>query len=519
MADKKYDSWSIEKIEDEIIKVRLINPVMERELCFTLAEKSKLKNDPYALAFSYTYLSDYFLSSRENNKIMPYLNLAKELGEAGHYEDLLVRIYNFYGMFCNAIFDEVNALDYFLKSLDISEKHQDPIPLASSYNNIATCFDVKHNYKEAILYYKKSSDILSDTDPKMKYSKAVVLTNLCCCAYKLNHSEEIDDILSHFEVICDQDCDEKHLLYILHLFCIALKQHLSKEYSAFYQTIDEMLTVQKSVKNKLFIHQIFTTICNLVLDSNEQSYSHQILQLLADINQKNEIKAKKELQKLVVRYCEAFEPVELQLKALQEYYRIMVAIEDMEQEYYSAGLLAKLELHNAKASQGDLKKENEHLEQLMNTDDLCGILNRRSLNHDIADDMLQTAKSIGIAMIDIDYFKEYNDTYGHHKGDMALMAIGEILHSFSSEDIRVYRYGGDEFTVIFLNQPEERVREVLERIKAGITEKRIPHSASKTSDLLTLSYGYAYTEQAERNIEQLLNHADSKLYEAKKKRR
>ena len=58
MADKRYDSWSIDRIEEEIWKVRLIDLVRERELCFTLSEKAKLKNDHYALAFSYTYLSD-----------------------------------------------------------------------------------------------------------------------------------------------------------------------------------------------------------------------------------------------------------------------------------------------------------------------------------------------------------------------------------------------------------------------------------------------------------------------------
>lgn len=518
MADKRYDSWSIDRIEEEIRKVRLIDLVRERELCFTLSEKAKLKNDHYALAFSYTYLSDCFLAERENSRCIPYLNLAKELSEAGHYEELLTRIYNFYGMFCNAISDEVNALDYFLKSLDISEKQQEPVQMASAYNNIAACFDIKHNYKEAVFYYKKSCEILSDTDPKMKYSKAVSLTNLCRCAYKLQQSEEIGNILTHFQVICHEDGDEKHILKILHLYCTAMKQHLSKEYAAFYQTLEQMLALQRMVQNKLLVHQIFTTICEMLLAIRDQAYSYQVLQLLSDINQKNEIKTRKELQKLIVGYCEAFETRDRQLEALQEYYRIMTAIEDMEQEHYSAGLLAKLELHNAAEQQGDLKKENEHLEQLMNTDDLCGIMNRRSLNSAIADNRRKPAENVGVAMLDIDYFKEYNDTYGHQKGDMALMAIGKILHTVSSEKIRVYRYGGDEFTILFLDQNEERIREVLERIEREIQELEIPHTGSKTSGKLSVSCGYAYTEKAERNMEQLLNEADSSLYEVKKKR-
>lgn len=518
MADRKYDSWSIKRIEDEILKARLINLVMERELCFTLAEKAKLENDHYALAFSYTYLSDYFLSARDNNQCISYLHLAKELSEAGHYENLVVKIYNFYGMFCNAISDEVNALDYFLKSLDIAAKLQDLTQMACACNNIATCFDVKHNYKEAVSYYKKSCDILSDAGPGMGYAKAVSLTNLCRCAYKLKRSDEIRNILSRFQTISHEDGDKKYILEILHLYCIAMDQHLSEEYAAFYLTMDQMLDLQAKIQNKLLVHQIFTSICELLLAINEQTRSRQILQLLSDINQKNEMKARKELQKLIVRYCEAFEPMERQLEALQEYYRIMTAIEDMEQEYYSAGLLAKLELHHTTERQGDLKKENEHLEQLMNTDDLCGILNRRCLNNAIADKNLKTVKSVGIAMLDIDYFKEYNDTYGHQKGDMALAAIGRILNGVSSDNIRVYRYGGDEFTILFIGRNEDKIREVLERIEGSVQEMGILHAGSKTSGLLTVSSGYAYTEKTDRDMEQLLNDADSSLYEVKKKR-
>lgn len=519
MADKKYDSWSIKKIEDEILKVRLINLVREKELCLTLSEKSKLQNDHYALAFSYTFLSDTFLACRENNKCIHYLNLAKELSESGHYEDLLVRIYNFYGMLCNSIYDEVSALDYFLKSLDISEKNQNFSQMASAYNNIATCFDIKHNYREAVFYYKKSCSVLSDTDPKMKYSKAVSLTNLCSCAYKLNQPEEIDEILTHFKILCRKNNDEKYMLDILHLYCIAMKYHLAQKYMPFFHIMDEMLHIQKSVADKLLIHQIFTSLCDLLLNINNQSYSYQVLQLLSDINQKNDIKLKKELQNLVVRYSEAFEPMTQQLNALREYYRIMAAIEDMDQESYSAGLLAKLELHNTKAKQGNLKKEKEHLEQLMNTDDLCGTLNRRCLNHDIADTSLQDSESVAIAMLDIDYFKEYNDTYGHHMGDLALAEIGRTLSSIVSDNIHAYRYGGDEFTIIFKNTNEDVVKKTIDRVRIDISEKNIPHIGSKTGDRLTLSCGYAYTSQAARDIPKLLNDADLSLYEVKKNRR
>lgn len=518
MADKKYDGWSVKQIEHEILNVRLVDLIMEKELSFTLAEKAKLENDHYALAFSYTFLSDCFLACRENNNCITYLNYARELSETGNYEDLLVRIYNYYGMFYNSINDEVNALDYFLKSLDISERQKNFMQMASAYNNIATCFDVKHDYKEAVLYYKKSFEVLSDTDPGLRYSKAVILTNLCGCAYKLNQTEEMERILSSIQIICQGEDKEKYILDMLHLFCITMKQHLLKEYTDFYRTLDELLGLQEHVENRRLIYQIFTTICDLLLQMGDQPYTKRILEVLSDINQKNNIKAKKELQKLIVRYCQLFEPVERQLAALQEYYNIITSIEDMGQESYSAGLMAKLELYNSKVKQGNLKKEKEHLEQLMNMDDLCGIRNRRCLNRDLADNRT-AAGTVGIAMLDIDFFKEYNDTYGHHKGDLALMAVGKTLKAITSDNIYTYRYGGDEFTIIFRNQTEDNVRQIIERVQAGILEMGIPHIGSKTNDRLTLSCGYSYTDQVDKDMQELLNEADLNLYQSKKRRR
>ena len=73
---------------------------LEKELCYTLTEKAKLENDSYALAFSYTFLGDYYLAMRNNDSCILYLNRAKTLGETMNYQTCLVRIYNlFLGMF------------------------------------------------------------------------------------------------------------------------------------------------------------------------------------------------------------------------------------------------------------------------------------------------------------------------------------------------------------------------------------------------------------------------------------
>lgn len=509
MADKKYDSWDIQKIEDEIMKMRLKDLTMQRELCFMLSEKAKMKNDWYALAFSYTYLGDYYLSTRKNKNSILYLGRAKELSELHHFNDLLIHIYNFYGMFYNSIYDEVMALDYYLKALDIAEDRQEQVQMGRLYNNIATCFDIKHNYEEAIFYYKKGYHILEITNKSLAFPKGAMLANLCSCAYKLNQLSELEDYLNTFDVIIQNEKNEP--LKFIHLYCSLLKWGLRKEDKAMFETMDQILTIQGNVQNRLLVYQVLTNICELLLDHHEQEYTKIILDLLSEINHKNDVKAKKELQKLIVRYCEEFGTEEKQLEAYREFYKILMTIEDMGFGIYSTGLSAKLELHETKAKQSDMEK-------LMNIDDLTGTLNRRCFNHDIISDELCQADSLGIVMLDIDYFKEFNDIYGHQMGDMALIEVGKTLNAITTATIQSYRYGGDEFSIIFKNEEECVIKETIQLINDNIQQKDIEHLGSKTSNKLTVCCGYAYTEEPEKDVVRLVGSADFNLYKYKKSR-
>lgn len=297
-----------------------------------------------------------------------------------------------------------------------------------------------------------------------------------------------------------------------------MQQQLANDSISFYQTISEIIAFKEKIENLRLLHQVFTNICEMLLDNHNYEYSLAILNILAEINQNADIKTKKELQKLNIRYCEYFESKDIQLKAYEEFYKIINAIEDMELETYSSGLSAKLELHQTKVKKQNLEKENEHLEKLMNIDDLTGTSNRRCFNHDINSEELLHADRVAIAMLDIDYFKEYNDIYGHQKGDTALIIVGEILNHAESEFIHVYRYGGDEFAIIFINETENKVKKVLDDIKQSIKLKDVEHTGSKTHPFLTVSYGYAYTEEKTRDMYSLLEKADCNLYAIKKNR-
>lgn len=128
----------------------------------------------------------------------------------------------------------------------------------------------------------------------------------------------------------------------------------------------------------------------------------------------------------------------------------------------------------------------------------------------------ETINSIGILMLDVDYFKKYNDFYGHLQGDTALQAIGNVLAQISEKsDIFAARYGGEEFIVIITNKSQDEVNSIALGIKQKINQLQISHKTSEVSDLLTVSIGLFYSTNKQIDIYEMIKRADDALYEAK----
>jgi len=164
-------------------------------------------------------------------------------------------------------------------------------------------------------------------------------------------------------------------------------------------------------------------------------------------------------------------------------------------------------------------ERNRYHEQSLH-DQLTGMNNRRSFEKSL--DFFTTIcrnvhQTICIVMIDIDFFKNYNDFYGHNRGDDVLKAIGAVLKSMEEEyGLFAARVGGEEFIVIWTeNRMIEAERTVL-RLRQRITGLKIPHEASQIAPYLTASFGlYIMRGGSADSLPELYEAADSALYKAK----
>lgn len=164
--------------------------------------------------------------------------------------------------------------------------------------------------------------------------------------------------------------------------------------------------------------------------------------------------------------------------------------------------------------QGILKATNDNLHTLAHLDGLTGIPNRRTLNNVLQEEWDKEGNKLTLLLIDIDFFKPYNDNYGHLQGDSCLCQVAQALSEVKHPNIRlVARYGGEEFAVL-INADMKKSLQIAESMHAAIKEINIPHNYSTVTPQITISIGMGNSLTA-NNPEDLISQADQALYKAK----
>jgi diguanylate cyclase (GGDEF)-like protein len=178
------------------------------------------------------------------------------------------------------------------------------------------------------------------------------------------------------------------------------------------------------------------------------------------------------------------------------------------------------EIEERSKTEKALEVANQKLQELSLTDGLTGIANYRKFDqylHQVWQRMTRKQSPISIIICDVDYFKQFNDTYGHQAGDFCLQEIAHAIAStLQRPDDLAARYGGEEFIVLLPDTDDAGAVQVAEKIQDAIAELDIPHAGSPAAPCVTFSVGLATTVPEHGSAPKtLLKSADRALYRAK----
>ena len=160
------------------------------------------------------------------------------------------------------------------------------------------------------------------------------------------------------------------------------------------------------------------------------------------------------------------------------------------------------------------------LTDLANVDELTGLGNRRLVNKVLQEEINRARRAgtcLSLILLDVDYFKDYNDNYGHPAGDAVLERLADLMQQATSRAGEVVgRYGGEEFILILPGASAEAALRTAQRLQEMVIADAIPHSASQVADVITVSQGVVtVTPDAELTPGDVVKRADTALYQAK----
>ncbi len=168
----------------------------------------------------------------------------------------------------------------------------------------------------------------------------------------------------------------------------------------------------------------------------------------------------------------------------------------------------------------ELEKANQSLRNLSFKDQLTGVWNRRKYDQIVEMEWrrcLRYKRPIALLLVDMDFFKEFNDSYGHIAGDECLVKLGEILkHTLTRSSDMVARYGGDEFVAILPETGKEEAVDIADMLRRKIEALHVPHAHSTVSGYVTVTIGVtSLIPNKNLSYKNLFRFADKALYEAK----
>lgn len=411
------------------------------------------------------------------------------------------------------------AMEYFLQAARAGRKCPDPVWCVGRANaEIAILYHQIGEYQLALTSMQKALQNMKTEKNQIQYERHIMSVHILLGHWYLDADQdtvssahEVQILKEHFRG--SRIWKKEH--YDVRLLCLEI--HLA-EYVGAESAVQQMTEqVLPRILDAIDDTRIVDDLCGLLrlMIQKKQFDTCEVLSGMAKRISRDCLPGiRSQILELLIQYYEASGNMQECYHACYEYYQ------SMQERHRDEQHIVVITMHRQQVREL-AEDENKRLTQEAQTDELTGLPNRYGMNANASvfyEDCYQKKIFFGFEVMDLDYFKQYNDTYGHQAGDMVLQKVAGVLLALHESDPDIYaaRYGGDEIVVLYRGKSNEEIEAITKKIDGQIRALAIPHRNSRCADIVTVSQGVVNTIPVNAvRLWDYMSSADYALYDVK----
>ena len=526
MNIQKYDNH-VQRLIEELMEKRAKHDSSFAKTATRLLRRAQELEDDALIGFSCYYIAEshYIYSMNHDNFKKTVIRAMEHLQAASEYM-LLGRCYNLLGIDSLLHGTMSLGMDYLMTALRYCDNNSGNNLKGIVQSNVGHIYADLGDYQEALRYMKDALEEIRKYPNDPMYSHDMVLCYTLQGNYYLHHNHKLEKAkisLKHAHEILmssktPEDVSDQFLYSILNIKIL----HYSGKTPERDAEIANLMVTLSQWHSIADMAEDIVDIGFFLLEIGDLQNVKSIIEITEPYMNSLELPSVKIqiVQLKIEYYAKADMQAELQHSTVT-YYELSQLLKRNDAVSYKFSVDVRRSMEEMRVSQEKIQKENMRLTRQAEYDQLTSLPNRYHLNR-FSDQAFERAfhnkTSLAVEILDIDYFKEYNDTYGHQAGDTCLQKIAEQIQLLARSCCGIYcaRYGGDEFVLIYENKTDNEVTEFAAKLRDMVIALHIPNGGSRFSSYITISQGIRNSVPKEENkLWDYMYTADNALYNVK----
>ncbi len=515
----------LENWKKEVLEYRIQDSARAIRVCAEIEKYAQKNKDFENLAFTLFYSGEchYALNEVDDvieqmTKAVVYLSLSKQW-------ELLARAQNILAIATSNKGNAMVALDYYLAGIRTCREHNVTAIYCSIHINLGFLYMKNGVYREAQRCFDEAYEAYQKTseeekkDPLQIARLTMIYANLATCYMLQGEMDKTKRYLERIGAECEPYFENVDYVYV---DCV--KARFYHKVGDFTRRDECVADIDARIEENMSLLDLFDDlegVCLLLLEIRKyDSFLHITDQLQKVVEPSEVMDIERRLLELKLEYYRAIGDDEEYRKATGWFYELARVMDKASGSMISNMLYIRTSLEHANEQRKRIEEENAILTRRSETDALTGLANRYRLT-EYFDQTLETCRQNGellaVEILDVDYFKEYNDNYGHQAGDECIQAIASLLKEMEDKNVFCARYGGDEFIIIYNGLDASEVQHRAEQLQQDVVGLQRKHEHSKCSSVVTISQGICQDIPEVGNKSwDFLHVADEMLYRGKK---